>query len=47
MVPRFGGVALETQHFPDAPNKGHFLPTRLDPGQRYRHRMEFRFFMER
>jgi len=45
--PRFGGVALETQHFPDAPNHGHFLPTRLDPGQRYRHRMEFRFFMER
>ena len=45
--PRFGGVALETQHFPDAPNKGHFLPTRLDPGQHYRHRMEFRFFMER
>jgi aldose 1-epimerase len=45
--PRFGGVALETQHFPDAPNKGHFLTTRLDPGQRYRHRMEFRFFMER
>jgi aldose 1-epimerase len=45
--PRFGGVALETQHFPDAPNKGHFLSTRLDPGQRYRHRMEFHFFMER
>jgi aldose 1-epimerase len=45
--PRFGGVALETQHFPDAPNQGHFLSTRLDPGQRYRHRMEFRFFMEK
>jgi len=30
------GLALETQHFPDSPNKPDFPPTRLDPGQTYR-----------
>jgi len=44
---RFAGVALETQRFPDSPNKGHFPSARLDPGTTYRHRMEFRFFTER
>jgi aldose 1-epimerase len=42
--PRFGGIALESQRFPDSPNKGHFPSPRLDPGAEYRHRMEFRFF---
>jgi len=27
---------LETQHFPDSPNKEHFPSTRLDPGETYR-----------
>ena len=44
---RFAGVALETQRFPDSPNKGHFPSARLDPGAIYRHHMEFRFFTER
>jgi aldose 1-epimerase len=26
------GLCLETQHFPDSPNKPHFPPTRLEPG---------------
>jgi aldose 1-epimerase len=30
------GLALETQHFPDSPNKSNFPSTRLDPGQTYR-----------
>ena len=30
------GIALEPQHFPDAPNQPGFLSTRLDPGQTYR-----------
>jgi aldose 1-epimerase len=30
------GLALETQHFPDSPNKPGFPSTRLDPGQTYR-----------
>lgn len=38
--PRFAGVALETQGFPDAPNQPDFPSSRLDPGQIYRHRMQ-------
>jgi aldose 1-epimerase len=36
------GVALEPQHFPDAPNKPQFASARLDPGQTYRNVMVFR-----
>jgi len=36
------GIALEPQHFPDAPNKPQFASTRLDPGQTYRNIMVFR-----
>ncbi|MEV7035439.1 aldose epimerase family protein [Streptomyces sp. NPDC093272] len=30
------GIALETQHFPDSPNRPEFPSTRLDPGAVYR-----------
>src|SRR5262249_50777248 len=30
------GFCLETQHFPDSPNKPNFPSTRLDPGSEYR-----------
>ena len=40
----FGGLCLETQRYPNAPNVAHFPSARLDPGERYRHRMAFRFF---
>ena len=36
---RFAGVALETQGFPDAPNRPQFPTARLEPGQTYRHLM--------
>ena len=36
------GIALEPQHFPDAPNKPQFAPVRLDPGQKYSNTMVFR-----
>jgi aldose 1-epimerase len=36
------GIALEPQHFPDAPNKPQFASVRLDPGQTYRNVMVFR-----
>lgn len=36
------GIALEPQHFPDAPNKPAFAPVRLDPGQKYSNTMVFR-----
>ena len=29
------GLALETQHYPDSPNKPQFPSTRLDPGDTY------------
>ncbi|WP_456269596.1 galactose mutarotase [Kushneria sp. AK178] len=35
-IEAFGGLALEAQQFPDAPNHGHFPSTRLEPGERYR-----------
>lgn len=38
-----GGLCLEPQNFPDAPNKPGFPSARLDPGQTYRHDIAFRF----
>ena len=37
--PRFAGIALETQGYPDAPNRPDFPSARLDPGETYRHLM--------
>ena len=33
---RYAGIALETQHFPDSPNRPHFPTTELRPGTEYR-----------
>lgn len=41
--PRFAGFAVETQRFPDSPNRPHFPGARLEPGQTYRHQMHFDF----
>lgn len=41
------GIALEPQHFPDAPNKPQFAPVRLDPGQTYRNVMVFHLSVEK
>jgi aldose 1-epimerase len=35
-VPHRGGLCLETQHFPDSPNKAGFPTTLVKPGQPYR-----------
>lgn len=40
------GIALETQHFPDSPNRERFPDTVLRPGQRFRSATEFRFAVE-
>jgi aldose 1-epimerase len=40
---RHYGFCLETQHFPDSPNKPHFPSTVLRPGQRYETTTVFRF----
>lgn len=37
------GLCLETEGFPDAPNKPQFPSAILHPGETYRHRMEHRF----
>jgi aldose 1-epimerase len=37
------GLCLETQHYPDSPNRPSFPSTVLDPGQTYRHTTEYRF----
>jgi aldose 1-epimerase len=37
------GFCLETQHFPDSPNKKHFPSTMLRPGQVYRQTTIYRF----
>jgi aldose 1-epimerase len=40
---RHAGMALETQHLPDAPNIAAFGSTVLRPGERYQSRTEYRF----
>ncbi len=47
LYPRNCGVALETQHFPDSPNKPAFPSTLLRPGQTYRSVTVLRFGVER
>ncbi|MCA1702289.1 MAG: galactose mutarotase [Actinobacteria bacterium] len=41
------GLALETQHFPDSPNKRNFPSTVLRPGQTYRSTTVYAFSAER
>ena len=40
---RHEGFCLETQHFPDSPNRPDFPTTILKPGERYRHKTLHRF----
>jgi aldose 1-epimerase len=37
------GLCLETQHFPDSPNRPHFPDTTLRPDSVYRQVTEYRF----
>lgn len=39
----FGGLCLETQGYPDSPNKAHFPSARLNPGDVYEHKTIHRF----
>ena len=41
------GLCLETQFYPDSPNKPHFPSARLDPGETYRYSTVFEFGVER
>lgn len=40
---QFAGVALETQHYPDSPNRPDFPSTVLRPGETFRSVTEYRF----
>lgn len=40
---RYAGVALETQHYPDSPNRPDFPSTVLRPGETFRSVTEYRF----
>jgi aldose 1-epimerase len=40
---RYSGVALETQHYPDAINKPHFPPVTLAPGQPFYEKTIYKF----
>jgi aldose 1-epimerase len=40
---RFAGLCLETQHFPDSPNRPNFPSTVLEPGQKYETSTAFKF----
>ena len=40
---KWGGLCLETQHFPDAPNHPDFPSAVLRAGERYEHMTEYRF----
>ena len=40
---RYAGFTLETQKFPGSPHWPQFPSSRLDPGQTYRHAMDFAF----
>ena len=40
---QFAGVALETQHYPDSPNRPEFPSTVLRPGETFRSVTEYRF----
>lgn len=39
-------LCLETEHYPDAPNQPNFPSTVLRPGEKYKHKMIYRFSIE-
>jgi len=44
--PRHSGFCVETQHFPDAPNRGHFPSSILRPGETYHQRTVHELVLE-
>ena len=44
--PRWHGVCLETQHYPDSPNHPHFPSTRLEPGEEYTEAVVYALFVD-
>ena len=44
---QFAGVALETQHAPDSPNRPDFPSTVLRPGETFKSHTEYRFGVDK
>ncbi len=42
-IEKWGGIALETQNYPDAPNQAHFPNCVLRPGEKYKHVCIYKF----
>ena len=45
-IDKFGGMLLETIHFPDSPNQPRFPSTALHPGEIYHSTTEYRFYCQ-
>ena len=45
-IQKFGGMLLETIHFPDSPNQDRFPSTVLRPGEKYHSETEYRFYVK-
>jgi aldose 1-epimerase len=43
---KHAGFCLETQHFPDSPNKPNFPSVILQPGKKYTHLTVHRFYVK-
>lgn len=46
VYPQRASVCLETQHYPDSPNKSHWPSVLLEPGQTYQSRCIYKFGVE-
>lgn len=44
IYPKYAGLCLEAQHFPDSPNQPSFPSTVLNPGERYHQLTVYKFF---
>ncbi|GAB3666196.1 galactose mutarotase [Echinicola sediminis] len=47
IYPKHGGLAMETQHFPDSPNHAHFPTTVLKPGEQFDSYTAFKFSVKK
>ncbi len=43
---KLAGFCLETQHFPDSPNQPNFPDTTLEPGEEFKSKTVYRFFVK-
>jgi len=43
---KYGGLCLEPQAFPNAPNEASFPSAQLEPGERYEHSISYRFLVD-